>query len=79
MRALVLVALVEAALVLSVISAMQAQVPRSMPFGVTGASPVVTAAESAKLSGFRVSFVNTLYANQADAIRAIDQGTIYGA
>lgn len=76
--ALVLVALLECALTVCMISALQAQVPRRMPFGVTGPSPVVTAAESAKLSGFRVSFVNTLYANRAAATRAINQGKIYG-
>ena len=47
------------------VSALQAQVPRNMPFGVTGPSPVVTAAESQKISGYQISFVNTTYANEA--------------
>ena len=61
------------------ITALQAPVPRNMPFGVTGASPVVTAAESQKFSGYQVSFVNTLYASQSDAMNAINQGKLYGA
>ena len=40
---------------------------------------MVTAAESQKISGHQVSFVNTLYANQSDAMNAINQGAIYGA
>ena len=61
------------------VSALQAQVPRNMPFGVTGTSPVVTAAESAKVSGYQISFVNTTYPNEAAAMDAINQGKIYGA
>ena len=61
------------------VSALQAQVPRNMPFGVTGTSPVVTAAESPKVSGYQISFVNTTYANEAAAMDAINQGKIYGA
>ena len=61
------------------VSALQAQVPRNMPFGVTGTSPVVSAAESAKVSGYRISFVNTTYPNEAAAMDAINQGKIYGA
>jgi hypothetical protein len=61
------------------VSALQAQVPRNMPFGVTGASPVVTLAESRKISGFQLSFVNTTYANEGAATDAINKGQIYGA
>jgi predicted lipase len=61
------------------VSALQAQVPRNMPFGVTGTSPVVTAAESTKISGYQISFVNTTYSNEAAAMDAINQGKIYGA
>ena len=61
------------------VSALQAQVPRNMPFGVTGTSPVVTAAESAKVAGYRTSFVNKTYPTEAAAMNAINQGKIYGA
>ena len=61
------------------VSALQAQVPRNMPFGVTGTSPVVAAAESQKISGYQISFVNTTYANEAAAMDAINQGKLYGA
>ncbi len=61
------------------VSALQAQVPRNMPFGVTGTSPIVSAAESAKVSGYQISFVNTTYPNEAAAMDAINQGKIYGA
>ena len=77
--ALLLVALLGCALTTVLMSALRAQVPRNMPFGVTGASPVVTAAESAKVSGYQASFVNTLYANESAAMNAINQGKIYGA
>ncbi|MGB0094225.1 MAG: hypothetical protein WBP81_17060 [Solirubrobacteraceae bacterium] len=61
------------------VSALQAQVPRNMPFGVTGNSSVVTAAESRKISGYQVSFVNTTYPSESAAINAINEGKIYGA
>jgi hypothetical protein len=61
------------------VNALQAQVPRNMPFGVTGASPVVTVAESRKISGYQISFVNTTYANQSAAMDAINEAKIYGA
>jgi hypothetical protein len=77
--ALLLVALIGCALTITSLSALRAQVPTNLPFGVTGASPVVTAAESQKISGYQVSFVNTLYANENDAMNAINQGKIYGA
>jgi hypothetical protein len=77
--ALALVVILLCVLTLCAVSALQVAVPRNMPFGVTGASPVVTAAESQKISGHQVSFVNTLYANQSDAINAINQAKLYGA
>jgi hypothetical protein len=40
---------------------------------------VVTAAESAKVSGCQVSFVNTPYASRAAGILVINQGKVYGA
>ena len=79
LAALALVLVLECALALCGISTLQAPIPRNMPFGITGSSPVVTAAESQKVAGYQVSFVNTLYANEADARSAIDQGKIYGA
>jgi hypothetical protein len=77
--ALGLVLVLECALALCSISALQVPIPRGMPFGVTGSSPVVDAAETQKVDGNRVSFVNTRYANEADARQAIDQGKLYGA
>ena len=76
---LALVLLLVCATVVVWVSALQAQVPRNMPFGVTGASPVVTAAQSAKIAGYPISFVNTAYPNEAAAMNAINQGKIYGA
>jgi len=61
-------------------SALATQRPQLMPFGVTGSSPVLTAAQSAKIAGrYQMSFVNRLYANENDVMNAIDQGKIYGA
>lgn len=77
--ALVPVLLLGCVLTLVTISATATQRPQNMPFGVTGSSPVVTAAQSSKFSGYRVSFVNRLYANESDVMNAINQGTIYGA
>jgi MFS family permease len=79
LAALGLVLVFECALALCFISALQVPIPRNMPFGVTGSSPVVDAAETQKIDGNRVSFVNTRYANEADARKAIDQGKLYGA
>ena len=62
------------------VSAQQMLIPQKMPFGVTGSSPVVTAAQSADMvPGHRVSFTNTVYPNETAATDAINQGTIYGA
>ena len=77
--ALVAVLFLECALVVVWVSALQVQIPRNMPFGVTGSSPVVTAAESTKAMGYQVSFVNTTYPNEATATDAINEGKIYGA
>jgi hypothetical protein len=77
--ALAVVLFLECALVAVWVSALQVQIPRNMPFGVTGSSPVVTAAESTKVMGYQVSFVNTTYPNEATATDAINEGKIYGA
>jgi hypothetical protein len=77
--ALLLVALLGVVLTLVTMSALATQRPQLMPFGVTGSSPVVTAAQSQKLAGYQMSFVNRLYANENDVMNAINQGTIYGA
>jgi len=79
LAALGLVLVIEAVLTLCSVSALQIPIPRNMPFGVTGSSPVVDAAETQKIDGNRVSFVNTRYADEADAREAIEQGEIYGA
>src|SRR5262245_9977149 len=77
---LLLVALLACVLTLVTMSALATQRPQNMPFGVTGASPVVTQAQSAKVGGlYQMSFVNRLYANENDVMNAINQGAIYGA
>jgi hypothetical protein len=61
-------------------SALATQRPQKMAFAVTGSSPVVTAAQSAKVAGkYQMSFVNRLYANENDVMNAINQGEVYGA
>ena len=77
--ALLVVALLGIVLTLVSMSALATQRPQNMPFGVTGSSPVITAAQSAKLAGYQMSFVNRLYANENDVMNAINQGAIYGA
>jgi hypothetical protein len=79
LAALLLVAVLGIVLTLVSMSALATQRPQNMPFGVTGSSPVVTAAQSAKLAGYQMSFVNRLYANENDVMNAINQGAIYGA
>lgn len=66
-------------LTLVAMNALATQRPQLMPFGVTGSSPVVTNAQAAKFAGYPMSFVNTKYTNESDALDAINQGTIYGA
>jgi hypothetical protein len=61
------------------VSALQAQVPRNMPFGVTGRSLVVKLADKKKVSGYKTSFDNITYPNETAAMNAINQGTLYGA
>ena len=39
----------------------------------------MTAAQSAKIAGYPISFVNTAYPNEAAAMNALNQGKIYGA
>src|SRR5262245_63613352 len=78
--ALLLVAILGCVMLLVTMSALATQRPQLMPFGVTGPSPVLTAAQSAKIDGrYQMSFVNRLYANESDVMHAIDQGKIYGA
>jgi hypothetical protein len=61
------------------VDALQAQVPRKMPFGVTGRSAVVKAVEARGLKGYEISFDKTTYASESAAMKAIDQGKLYGA
>jgi hypothetical protein len=78
--ALLAVLILASVLTVVSISANATQRPQNMPFGVTGSSPVVTVAESSKLAGaYQMSFVNRLYANEAEVMRAINRGEIYGA
>ena len=77
--ALLVVLLLGSALTVVTMSALATQRPRAMPFGVTGSSSVVTAAQSEEFAGYRVSFVNRLYGNASDVRDAIDRGDIYGA
>jgi hypothetical protein len=76
---LLVVLLLGCVLTFVTMSALATQRPQNMPFGVTGSSPVVTAAQSAKLGSYQMSFVNRLYANENDVMNAINQGKIYGA
>jgi hypothetical protein len=76
---LMLVSLLTCAVAAVWVSAVQAPLPRNMPFGVTGASRVVTVAQSRKISGYQLSFVNTTYPDEAAATDAINKGKIYGA
>jgi hypothetical protein len=61
------------------INVLQAQVPRNMPFGVVGNSPVVSAAQSQKVAGWPTSWANTTYTSESSAMDAINQGKIYAA
>jgi hypothetical protein len=65
---LVLVAL----FALCLVSALQLLVPRDMPFGVTGPSPVVDAVQS------EVSLDLITYASEAELTQAAERGDIYG-
>ena len=71
--ALVVVAFLQCLFVLCLVSALQIQVPRAMPFGATGASPVINAA------GSKVSLQTLLYPSESAARNAIGQGGTYGA
>src|SRR5262249_1401784 len=78
--ALLLVAILGCGMLLVTMSGLATQRPQPMPFGLTGPSPVLTAAQSAKIDGrYQMSFVNRLYASKNDVIDAINQGKIYGA
>jgi hypothetical protein len=71
--ALAAVAFFQCLFVLCLVSASQLQVPRNMPFGATGASPVINAA------GSKVSLQTTLYPSESAARGAVNQSEIYGA
>ena len=71
--ALVVVAFLQCLFVLCLVSALQTQFPRNMPFGATGASPVINAA------GSKVSLQTLLYPSESAARNAIGQGSTYGA
>ena len=59
--AFLIVLFLVAAVVVVWVSALQAQVPRHMPFGVMGRSAVVRVAESKKIAGHQISFNTTTY------------------
>jgi hypothetical protein len=71
--ALGIVVFLQCLYVLCLVSALQLQVPRNMPFAATGASPVINAV------GSKVTLQTLLYPSQSAAQTAINQGTIYGA
>ncbi len=70
--ALAAVTILQCLFVLCLVSALQIQVPRNMPFGATGASPVLNAASS------KTSLQTTLYSNESSARTAINQSKAYG-
>jgi hypothetical protein len=57
---------------LCLVSALQLLVPRDMPFGVTGSSPVVSAVQE------KVSLDLVQYSDEADLIQAAERGDIEG-
>ncbi|MHB9862305.1 ABC-2 transporter permease [Streptomyces sp. YIM S03343] len=71
--ALGIVLVVQSLFALCLISALQLLAPRNMPFGVTGASPVVNAVTS------KVSLQTFSYADESAVLDAIDQSKLYGA
>ena len=70
--ALATVAVLAALFGLCLVSALQLLGPRSMPFGVTGPSPVVDAVTS------QLSLDVTTYSSEADLTQAAERGDIYG-
>ncbi|QJT02972.1 hypothetical protein G9272_24010 [Streptomyces asoensis] len=71
--ALGIVVVLQSLFALCLISALQLLVPRNMPFGVTGASPVVHAVTS------KMSLHTLSYKDEAAVVDAVDQSKIYGA
>ncbi|MEV0783488.1 hypothetical protein AB0I52_11010 [Streptomyces sp. NPDC050423] len=71
--ALGIVVFLQSLFALCLVSALQLLVPRNMPFGVTGASPVVNAVTS------KVSLQTLGYADESAVLGAINQSKIYGA
>ncbi|MGQ4489740.1 hypothetical protein ACN6LM_000055 [Streptomyces sp. SAS_281] len=71
--ALGIVLVLQSLFVVCLVSALQILAPRSMPFGVTGASPVVDAVTS------KVSLERVTYTDEAAVRKAIDQSKLYGA
>ena len=72
--ALVAVLVLQAIMVLCLVSADQLLVPRNMPFGVAGSPSRVVAVVTSKL-GLDLTY----YKNQSAAMTAIDDGELYGA
>jgi hypothetical protein len=70
--ALAAVGVLSALFGLCLVSALQLLAPRSMPFGVTGPSPVVDAVTS------QLSLDVTTYSSEADLTQAAQRGDIYG-
>ncbi|TXL85637.1 hypothetical protein [Streptomyces sp. IB2014 016-6] len=71
--ALGIVVVLQSLFALCLVSALQLLVPRNMPFGVTGASPVVNAVTA------KVSLRTLGYADESAVLGAINQSKIYGA
>jgi hypothetical protein len=59
---------------LCLVNAMQLLVPRDMPFGVTGSSPVVSAVQDKDQDA--LDLID--YSSEADLIQAAEQGDLYG-
>lgn len=77
---LAIVLVVVSTIVLSLISALQVQVPREMPFGVVGDdTTIIDAVESEGIGSNDISFDLKTYSDKAAALEAINQGDIYGA
>ena len=70
-----IVLVIQGLFALCLISALQLLVPRDMPFGVVGTSPVVSQVMVKSPGALHLSG----YASQSAAMQAIDQGQIYGA
>lgn len=68
-----LVVVLQGLFALCLVSALQLLVVRNVPFGVTGASPIVNAVAS------KVSLETLAYADESAAMNAINQSKLYGA